>query len=284
MMAPPPPRFAPPRPPGPRETALQQAAYAMQGGRPAEAERIAGALLQRNPGDAQAAQLYGYALYMQERGADAIAPLERAVQQNRSAQLETQLAMVLRQAGRIDDALKRFARAIKRAPPFPPAFLEYGNLLIRERRLDEAVDVLQQGATLAPNFAEMLTQLGAALAARGKHDAARAAFARAVANAPPDLDTLFSLAQTMRDSGGYAQAAETYRRLLAVAPNETGARVALGICLIESGESEAGYAMLRTVDGADPKLFAQTLHGLASAGHGRFWLKPSRAKEFLKST
>lgn len=282
MVAQLPPRLTPQRQPSPREAALQQAAYAMQTGRPAETERIAGALLQRNPGDAQAAQLYGYALYMQGRGEDAIAPLERAAQQNRGAELETQLAMVLRQAGRIDDALKRFARAIKRPPPFPPAFLEYGNLLIRSRRLDEAVDVLQQGAALAPNFAEMLVQLGAALAARGKHEAARAAFARAVVNAPPDLDTLFALAKTMRESGGYAQAAEIYRRMLAIAPDETGARVALGICLIECGESEAGYANLRAVGSADPKLFGQTLRGLAGAGHGRFWLRPSDAKEFLK--
>jgi hypothetical protein len=110
----------------------------MQTGRPAEAERIAGALLQRNPGDAQAAQLYGYALYVQGRGEDAIAP------------------------------------------------------------------------------------------------------------------------------------------------EETGARVALGICLIESGEGEAGYANLRAVGSADPKLFAQILHGRAKAGRGRFWLRPGDAKEFLK--
>ena len=284
MMAQPPKRSSPQQPPGRREVTLQHATYALQIGRPGETERIAGALLQRNPGDAQAAQLYGHALYMQGRGEDAIAPLERAAQQNRSAELETQLAMVLRQAGRIDDALKRFARAIKRTPPFPPAFLEYGNLLIHRRRLDEAVDVLHQGAALAPSFAEMLAQLGAALAARGKHEAARAAFARAVSNAPPDLDTLFILAQTMRASGSYAQAAEIYRRMLAIAPDETGARVVLGICLIECGESEAGYANLRAVGSADPKVFGQTLHGLARAGHGRFWLRPSDAKEFLKGT
>jgi tetratricopeptide (TPR) repeat protein len=282
MMAQLPPRFAPLQAPGAREAALQQAAHTMQTGRPAETERIAGALLQRNPGDEQAAQLYGYALYMQGRGEEAIAPLERAAQQNRSAQLETQLAMVLRQAGRADDALKHFARAIKRQPPFPPAFLEYGNLLLRSRRLDEAIDVLQKGVALAPNFAELRAQLGAALSARGEHDAARPNFARAVVNAPPDLDTLFNLGQTMRDSGAFAQAADIYRRLLAIAPAETGARVALGICQIESGESEAGYANLRAVDAADPRLFSQTLRGLADAGHGRLWLRLSDAKEFLK--
>lgn len=281
MIAQSPPRFTPQRQPSPRDAALQQAAYAMQTGRPAETERIAGELLQRNPGDAQAAQLYGYALYMQGRGQDAIAPLERAVQQNRLPALETQLAMVLRQAGRIDDALKRFARAIKRAPPFPPAFLEYGNLLIQSRRIDEAIDVLRRGVALAPNFAEMLVQLGAALAARGEREGAQAAFARALANAPADLDTMFNLANTMKECGGYAQAAGIYRRMLAIEPSEAAARVALGICLIESGDTEAGYANLRAVGSASPKLFGETLHGLTAAGHGRFWLKPSDAKRFL---
>lgn len=274
----------PQRQPNSREAALRQAALAMQTGRLADTERLAGELLQRNPGDAQAAQLYGIALYMQGRGQDAIAPLERAVQQNHTAELETQLALVLRQAGRSEDALKRFARAIKRVPAFPPAFLEYGSLLFHSRRIDEAIDVLQQGVALAPNLAEMSAQLGAALTTRGDRAGADAAFARAVANALPDLDMMFELASTMRECGAFVHAAEIYRRMLTIAPGETEARIALGICLIEAGETAAGYAELQAVDGADPKLFGKALIGLAAAGHGRLWLKPSRAKEFLKGT
>lgn len=130
------------RQPDTSEAALQWAANAMQSGRAAEAERAAGEVLQKNPGDARAAHIYGHALYQQGRGQDAIAPLERAIQQNHSPILETQLGMLLRQADRPDDALKYFARATKRQPPFPPAFLEYGSLLLEKLRYDEAVETL----------------------------------------------------------------------------------------------------------------------------------------------
>ena len=46
----------------------KRAAFALQNGRFADVERIARELLQKNPGDAQAAQLYGYALTAQQRG------------------------------------------------------------------------------------------------------------------------------------------------------------------------------------------------------------------------
>jgi len=278
----------PPRNPGPppaagaTEAALQRAAFAMQSGNPGEAERIAGELLARSPGDARAAQLLGFALFVQGRGAEAVEPLKRAVKQNRDPTLETQLAMALWQAGQIDDALKRFARAVERTPPFPLAFLEYGALLVQLGRHAEAVDVLKRGVALAPNFADMAAQLGNALARGGDRDTAREAFARALANTPPNLDALFNIAGVMKEAGCFAQAADAYRRMLEIDSREAGARVALGICQLEAGDSEAGYESLRAASRADPKILGKSMQALASAGRGRFWLRPSSAARFLK--
>ncbi len=134
------------RPPGAADAALQAAAFALQNGRFADVERIARELLQKNPGDAQAAQLYGYALTAQQRGSEAIVPLERAAQQNKDPAVDTQLGLALRQAGRKEEALERFARAVKRPQPFPPAFLEYGSVLIDAGRIDEALEGSNAGS------------------------------------------------------------------------------------------------------------------------------------------
>jgi tetratricopeptide (TPR) repeat protein len=268
--------------PSATETALQEAAYAMQGGRAAEAERIAAELLKKTPGDARATHIYCHALCLLGRERDAIILLERTVQQNHNPVLETQLAMLLRQAGRPDDALKLFERAIKSQPAFPPAFLEYGSLLLELIRHNEAVEVLERGLALAPNFAEILMHLGAAYAARGERDKAVRAFASALTTAPNDRDTLFNFAQMMKNSCCFAQAADLFKRLLAIEPGDSASRIGLGICLLENGDAEAGFENLRVACKADAKMFGQVLNALACAGHGRFWLRPSVAEQVLK--
>ena len=129
----------PPRrsmPPNAGEEALQRAAFALQGQRPDEAARIAGDILKKNPDDVRAMQILGTALLLQGRGKEAVAPLEQFARRTNDPAAVTQLAMALRQAGRNEEAMARFENAIKRIPPFPPAFLEFGNLLTMLGRHD----------------------------------------------------------------------------------------------------------------------------------------------------
>jgi tetratricopeptide (TPR) repeat protein len=260
------------------EAALQRAASAIQSGNITEAERAAFEVLKTHPGDARAAHIYGRALHAQGRGQDAIAPLERAAQQSRNPILETQLGMLLRGAERPSDALKVFERAIRRQPPFPPAFLEYGSLLLALFRYDEAIGVLERGLALAPNFAEILVHLGTAYAARGERDRAAAMFSRAIANAPGDPDTMFIIATLMKNSHCFGQASGLFKRLVDINPKDNAARISLGVCLLELGETAAALDQLRAASSASTKAFGDVLGAAASAGNGRFWLSRSAAK------
>ena len=78
------------------------------------------------PPASEAAKFLGYALLMQERVDEAVAPLEKAARASRNPEIETQLAIALRHAGNNDKALLWLRRAIKRTPPFPPAFRRAG--------------------------------------------------------------------------------------------------------------------------------------------------------------
>lgn len=263
------------------EATLQRAANALQSGNAIEAERSAFELLTTNPGDPRAAHIYGHALYLQGRGHEAIAPLERAAQRSQNAVVETQLGMLLREAGRSDDALERFRHAVNRQPSFPPAFLEYGSLLLEMLRYDEAAEILERGRALAPDFAELLAHLGAAYAARGQRDKAEEAFAKAATSAPHDPDTMFKLACLMKNGCCFGQAVRLFRRLLDVDPNDNAARINLGICLLEIGETAAGFDELRAVGRADRKSFGYVLGAVSSAGKGRFWIKRTAAEKFF---
>jgi tetratricopeptide (TPR) repeat protein len=278
------PKFSPPQPRGPSqsELALQQAAFAVQSGRPAEAERIANEVLAHNAGDVRAMHMLGYALLVQKRGKEAVGPLERAARQTRDPAIETQFAMALRQAGRDEEALTQFERAIKRKPPFPPAFLELSHLLSELGRHDEAIERLQQGLAVAPDFADLSYQLGRLYSMSGRDADARNVFARTVALAPRHLDALFALARSFQAERDFAQAAETYRRILAVAPKDAAAQIGLGVCLIELGQSEEALVHLRAASRAGEKAFGETINALVDAGRGRFWLRPSDAVRALR--
>lgn len=266
------------------EAALQKAAHALQNGRAEETERIAGEALKQNPDDPRATYLYCHALYLQGRGPAAIEQLERALQKNRSPILETQIGMILRHVGRLDDALKRLDNATASQPPFPPAFLEYGSLLLQLSRRDDAIAVLERGLSLAPNFSDILVQLGSAHAARSDRNMAAEFFARAIASMPNDPSTIFDYACIMKNSCCFLQAAELFKRVLAADPSDSLARLALGICLIETGQTEPGLENLSAASKTNAKMFGQTVNAIASAGKGRFWLRPSAARRFLTGT
>ena len=275
------PHSAPQEYPNGSEAALQKAAHALQSGRAQETERIAAEALAQNPDDPRATYLYCHALFLQGRGAAAVDQLERTLQRHRTPVLETQLGMILRHLGRQDEALKRLDNAAASQPPFPPAFLEYGSLLLQLNRRDQAITVLERGLALAPNFSEILVHLGSAYAARGERARATEFFARAIASLPNDPSTIFDYACLMKNSCCFGQAADLFKRVLAVDPSDSLARLALGICLIETGQTELGLENLSAASKTNAKMFGQTVHSIASAGKGRFWLRPSVARRIL---
>ncbi|MGH6684670.1 MAG: tetratricopeptide repeat protein [Pseudolabrys sp.] len=260
---------------------LQKAQQAIQGERPAEAERLAGEILKANAGHAEAIKILGYALLMQGRAEEAVAPLEKAARASHDPEIETQLAIALRQDGDSDKALLWLQRAVKRMPPFAPAFHELGCVLHSLDRSDEAIAVFRQGIALAPMMADMWLQLGAVhLALKQRADAGRA-FAQALAINPVHPEATHGLVSVLVQEGNFAQAAELLRRVIAASPDDTLARIGLGNCLLELGQADTAYACLRAaaVRGAR---FHGVLSAVLMSGHGRFWLRPSSAEKFFK--
>ena len=265
------------------DAALQRAAAAIRNGRPDQAERAARDILAKNSRHPGALHLLGYALLTQQRPLEAIAPLEEAARNRADPVIETHLAIALRQSGRTADAGKWLERAVARQPPFALAFHELGVLLFATRRLGEAEAVLKRGLEIAPAMPELSVVLGGIFLDRADRANAKLAFARALANAPGHASALFGLGAALMDDGEFAPAAERFRQALARDPNYVQARLNLGFCLIELGRRDEGVACLRAAVKAAPSCYGKALRTLVTSAHGRFWLKPSAAAEFLHS-
>jgi Flp pilus assembly protein TadD len=270
-----------PERPNSSSRALESAVFALRMQRPQEAEQLAAGVLKSNRGNALAAQVLGRALLMQNRAADAIVPLERAVRRSDDPASETELAIALAAVGRRDEALDQLRQTTARRPPFPPAFVEHGGQLAKIGRLEEAVAVLESGLALVPDAVDLRMELGFVQLKRNDRATARTMFLQVLAAAPERHDVLPALAKVMALDGEYAAAAELFRRALGLRPDDAVTRNNLGACLLEMGERDAGEAALRAAARAAPQLAGQAITSLAAASHGRFFLRPSQVTKFL---
>jgi tetratricopeptide (TPR) repeat protein len=261
---------------------LQRALGALQQRRPAEAERLAGEVLARQPAHVGALHLVGLARLAQGRAQEALAPLRSAAAAGADAAIETHLAIALRQTGSAAEAVTLLERAVARQPPFLPAFHELGVLLFAQRRLDEAEAVLKRGLALAPAMAELAVVLGGIHLDRADRAKAKLVFARALANAPGHPGALFGLGNALMDEREFAPAAERFRQALACDPGYVQARLALATCLLELDRWDEAIESFRAAVKTAPHFYARALRALVTAGRGRFWLRPSVAAAMLK--
>jgi Flp pilus assembly protein TadD len=272
---------SPPRSPK-YDEALHRAKLALHNQRGNEAERIAREILGSVPDHYEGKQILGYALLMQGRAVEAIPPLSDLARTGRDPEIDTQLAIALRQTGRTDEALARLKRATKRRPPFSAAFHELGCQLYVLRRLDEAIGVVEQGVELAPIVPELLILLGNLYQARCDWNEAKAAIARALALAPHHPDAHYAMACVLAAGREFARAVDHLRSSLVGRPSDAQARLKLGTCLLELGQANAAMVSLRTATASGPQIYGKALQALVSSSHGRFWLRPSAAAKVFK--
>jgi tetratricopeptide (TPR) repeat protein len=265
-----------------RDDALDRAGLALNNQRPLDAERIAREVLQTNPGQVRALHILGCALLAQGRAGDAIAPLESTGRGKHDPEIDTTLAMALRQVGRLDDALSRLHRTVKRHPRFTPAFRDLGSLLFAMERFDEAVEALRRGLDLAPMMPEFSIQLGYIFLHRRDCANAKAAFARALSISPNSPEALFGIAKAHQEVGENEAAAGYFRRYLMLRPGDANTWLTFGHCLLELGQRDAGYDCFRAVARNSPERYGEALGALVTSGRGRFWLRPSAAAKFLR--
>ena len=247
-----------------------------------EAERLASGVLNSNRGNILAAQVLGRALLMQNRHAEAIAPLQSASRRSSDPEIETLLAVVLAAAGRDDEAFDQLRQTTARRPPYLPAFLELANQLSKVGRHDEGIAVLEGGLALSPDAVDMLMGLGYLHLKRNDRVKARALFSQVRAAEPGRHEALIALAKVMAVDGEYASAGDLYRHALGLQPDDALARINLGKCLLELGEREAGEAALRAATRGSAQIAGRAITALAAAPHGRFFLRPSAAAKFLR--
>jgi tetratricopeptide (TPR) repeat protein len=276
------PNFSPSVSRGGSAQLLDRAAVALQSRRFVEAEQLAAEVLKGSRTDTAAVSILARALLAMDRGAEAIAPLEKAARRGGDAGIETLLGAALGSANRRPEAIEQLRRTTARRPPFLPAFQELAGQLAKAGHLDEAIAIVEGGLALAPEAIDLRLDLARLHLQRNQRHKARAILSQARDAAPGRPEISAELARVLLLDGEYAAAADAYRHALAHRPDDALTRADLAACLLEMNDRVAGEAHLRSAFRGGPQMLGRTTHALSASSHGRFFFRPSAVVKFLQ--
>lgn len=231
----------------------------MKMGRLDEARAQAEAILAVDPDFPAALQILGTALAARRDREGAIHAFQRALprqaapemtgperaQQRREQERVYNEALALHRAGRPDEAIAAYRRALAVGPAFAEAYVNIGNAMLAQGRTDEAYAHYAEAYRVDPGFPEALTNYGSVLRELGRMREALPLLESAVQKKPQLDYAQNNLGIAYFETGRPAEAVECYRRALELRPTFDLARNNLGNALAAVGRRDEAVATFR---------------------------------------
>ncbi len=180
-------------------------------------------------------------------------------------------AWELANAGRYDEAVAEWNKALDLSPGDARAHSNLGAALVRLARWDEAMAQWRKALEADPGLTEAHNNLGIALARKGMIDEAIVHLRTALEANPGSAEVHDNLGSALVRKGKQDEAMTHFRKALEIDPRYAGAHKHLGIVLAEKGRLEEAEAHLRRALEADPgDAEAHYSLGVAAGRKGRW--------------
>lgn len=151
---------------------------------------------------------------------EAIAGFQKALETDPGdAPIHFNLGVAYERKDQMADAQKQFEEAIKINPEFGEAYLAQGNNFMREQKFDAAVPALSKAAELMPANYNAVYNLGACLSNSGKYAESEAAFRKAVQISPNEPIAHYQLAMSLLGQSKNAEAKTEFMKYLELKPD-----------------------------------------------------------------
>jgi tetratricopeptide (TPR) repeat protein len=150
------------------------------------------------------------------------------------------LGVVLKGAGRLDEAVASYRKAVKLKPDFAEAHSNLGNALKELGQLDGAADSYRRAIKIKASFAEAHNNLGMVLHEQGQLDDALASYRRAAEIKPDFVLAHYNMGNAQKGLGQLDAAVTSYRQTLEIDPECIGAMLGIShICMINGEMKKA---------------------------------------------
>ena len=157
---------------------------------------------------------------------------------------ETNLGTALYEAGRHDEAIARYRRAIDVQPDYVPAFNNLGVTLRAAGRTDEAIRAYRDGLSQRDDYPDLHYNLANALLAVGRPDEAAAHLRKAAVGTPDSAGVQNNLGLALVEKGQLAEAAMAFERAAQLDPASPKAWRNLGNVRATLGDDTGAFAAL----------------------------------------
>ncbi|HLY37245.1 MAG TPA: tetratricopeptide repeat protein, partial [Candidatus Binatia bacterium] len=178
---------------------------------------------------------------------------ERALALRPYADAEMNLAAVLAQRGRVDDAVAHYRAAIRADPGYAFAYTSYGVLEADRGHLDEAIAAHRRALAIDPNLMEAHANLAAALEDLGRDDEAKREYAEAL-RLRPSAEVYNNLGLLALKEQRADEAVAMFRRAVALRADIPVVYQNLARALTAAGDRDGAAAALETALRLDPNL------------------------------
>ncbi|MGD0388152.1 MAG: tetratricopeptide repeat protein [Tepidisphaeraceae bacterium] len=166
------------------------------------------------------------------------------------------LGNTLAVAGKLDQAIAAYTRAVELRPEFFDAHFKLGNALANSAKCDEAAKSFRRALQIHPNHVDALNNLGNTLLATGQADEAVSLYRRVLALRPDHFLAHNNLAAGLVMTGQFPEALEFARRAVAMRPDYPPAHRNLGDALAALGQwpqAAQSYKKLVDLDSIHPR-------------------------------
>lgn len=183
---------------------------------------------------------------------------------------ETNLATALRDAGRLDEAVDHYRRAIAVRSDYAPAYSNLGSALRAQGQTAAAISTYERALAIEPGFAEVDYNLANALVEAGQSGKAIDHFRRALRANPDAVDIHNNLGIALANQERVDEAIAEFRNVLKLDPDSAQAHRNLGSLLLDRQQfdeaiAELGVAVRLMPESAE----AHNDFGVALASKGR---------------
>jgi len=234
-------------------------------------------LLERDPHHFDGLHLKGLIAAKFGRPGQAVALIQRAIRQNGNiASAHRHLGNALRDAGRSEEALQSYGKAIELRRDFKEAYVNRAALLLTLRRAAEALADLDRAQALGADDAQILTIRAAALIDLERPAEATRSCERAIARQPHYADAYVNRAAAGYLLGRYTEALADGDRAIALQRDHAAAHAQRGAALYALQRLDEALASLDEAIALQPaSAFAHNLRALCLVDLQR----PSQALE-----
>lgn len=252
---------------------LANAARQHQAGRFDEAEQLYRGILEADPKHAIALQCLGILGLQIGRPALTIEALGQALAvDDRMPECHHNLALALRAAGRLDEAVTHYRRTLALKPDHVEAHVNLANALAQQSKFEEATASYRRALALKPDFAQAHNNLGTALLSAGRPEEGLVHLQRALALNPSLTEAYLSIGDTLIAQGRVDEAAGQFQRALDANANSPEARQRLGFAFLIRGKASEAVPVLERAIALKPDFIgayntlAQALFNLRRVG------------------